>query len=53
MNLTDYSDGMKFNRFIGQCGLADHRIEKDGILEEFDQLDSLENLNIYQAKQTR
>ena len=35
VNLTDYSDGMKSNRFIGQCGLADHRIEKDGGLEEF------------------
>ena len=35
VNLSDYSDGKKLNRFVGQCGLADHRLEKDGRLEEF------------------
>ena len=47
VNLTDYSDGMKFNRFIGQCGLADHRIEKDGILEEFGSTGQFGKLGTY------
>ena len=35
INLADYSEGLKNNRFIGQCGLADHRISRNGMLEEF------------------
>ena len=35
MDLTDYSEGMKSNRFIGQCGLADHTIRRNDRLEEF------------------
>ena len=35
VDLTDYSEGMKSNRFIGQCGLADHTIRRNDRLEEF------------------
>lgn len=47
VNLTDYSDGMKSNRFVGQCGLADHRIEKDGRLEEFGSTGQFGKLGTY------
>ena len=38
---------MKSNRFVGQCGLADHRIEKDGRLEEFGSTGQFGKLGTY------
>ncbi len=47
INLTEYSNGLKSNRFIGQCGLADHRIEKNGRLEEYGSTGQLGKLGTY------